>query len=185
MVLGKEITLLYCKLIVILRFAAMSLMTMPLLIINLGGEMLYILEQRLRVQNEPEKKIKKGNPPPSSSSSVLVFPRIPAHIKVWERNPLNHMEYFLPNSVPNFSQIFPFHTQIQYLSVSLYLFTQNITVKNPWEFSITPDCTVMSLLGVFTFSKCAQDLRNWLYLINVPETKQDTGGTSKGITLTT
>ncbi|XP_060767361.1 protein OSCP1a [Neoarius graeffei] len=37
----------------------MSLMTMPILIINLGGEMLYVLEQRLRIQNEPEKKIKK------------------------------------------------------------------------------------------------------------------------------
>ncbi|XP_017340070.1 protein OSCP1a isoform X1 [Ictalurus punctatus] len=38
----------------------MSLRTLPLLIINLGGEMLYILDQRLRARNESDDKIQKG-----------------------------------------------------------------------------------------------------------------------------
>ncbi|KAI5100857.1 protein OSCP1, partial [Silurus meridionalis] len=38
----------------------MSLRTLPLLIINLGGEMLYILDQRLRAQNQTDDKIQKG-----------------------------------------------------------------------------------------------------------------------------
>ncbi|GAA6095467.1 protein OSCP1a isoform X1 [Tachysurus ichikawai] len=38
----------------------MSLRTLPLLIINMGGEMLYILDQRLRSQNETDDKIHKG-----------------------------------------------------------------------------------------------------------------------------
>ncbi|KAF4081672.1 hypothetical protein AMELA_G00163850 [Ameiurus melas] len=38
----------------------MSLRTLPLLIINLGGEMLYILDQRLRARNESDEKIQKG-----------------------------------------------------------------------------------------------------------------------------
>ncbi|XP_069828754.1 protein OSCP1 isoform X2 [Dendropsophus ebraccatus] len=37
----------------------MSLRTLPLLFINLGGEMLYILDQRLRAQNIPPDKAKK------------------------------------------------------------------------------------------------------------------------------
>lgn len=37
----------------------MSLKTLPLLFINLGGEMMYILDQRLRAQNIPEEKAKK------------------------------------------------------------------------------------------------------------------------------
>ncbi|XP_077976868.1 protein OSCP1-like [Glandiceps talaboti] len=37
----------------------MSLRTLPLLFINLGGEMLYILDQRLRAQNIPSDKSKK------------------------------------------------------------------------------------------------------------------------------
>ncbi|XP_041069008.1 protein OSCP1 isoform X1 [Carcharodon carcharias] len=37
----------------------MSLRTLPLLFINLGGEMLYILDQRLRAQNIPSDKAKK------------------------------------------------------------------------------------------------------------------------------
>ncbi|XP_051892325.1 protein OSCP1 isoform X1 [Pristis pectinata] len=37
----------------------MSLRTLPLLFINLGGEMLYILDQRLRAQNIPNDKAKK------------------------------------------------------------------------------------------------------------------------------
>ncbi len=39
----------------------MSTRTLPLLFINLGGEMLYILDQRLRAQNIPADKAKKGN----------------------------------------------------------------------------------------------------------------------------
>ncbi|KAK3558850.1 hypothetical protein QTP86_030447 [Hemibagrus guttatus] len=38
----------------------MSLRTLPLLIINMGGEMLYILDQRLRAQKETDDKIQKG-----------------------------------------------------------------------------------------------------------------------------
>ncbi|MEQ2160692.1 Protein oscp1 [Goodea atripinnis] len=37
----------------------MSTRTLPLLFINLGGEMLYILDQRLRAQNIPADKAKK------------------------------------------------------------------------------------------------------------------------------
>lgn len=39
----------------------MSSRTLPLLFINLGGEMLYILDQRLRAQNIPVDKAKKGS----------------------------------------------------------------------------------------------------------------------------
>ncbi len=38
--------------------------TMPLLVINMGGEMLYILEQRLRAQSIPEEKSLRGMPSP-------------------------------------------------------------------------------------------------------------------------
>ncbi|KAK7107490.1 protein OSCP1-like [Littorina saxatilis] len=37
----------------------MSLKTLPLLFINLGGEMMYILDQRLRAQNIPQEKAQK------------------------------------------------------------------------------------------------------------------------------
>ena len=40
--------------------AKMSLKTLPLLFINLGGEMMYILDQRLRAQNIPQEKAQKG-----------------------------------------------------------------------------------------------------------------------------
>jgi hypothetical protein len=35
--------------------------TLPLLFLNLGGEMLYILEDRLKAQNVLPEKAKKGN----------------------------------------------------------------------------------------------------------------------------
>lgn len=38
----------------------MSLKTLPILFLNLGGEMMYILDQRLRAQNIAEEKAKKG-----------------------------------------------------------------------------------------------------------------------------
>ena len=38
----------------------MSLKTLPVLFLNLGGEMMYILDQRLRAQNIPDEKAKKG-----------------------------------------------------------------------------------------------------------------------------
>lgn len=38
----------------------MSLKTLPVLFLNLGGEMMYILDQRLRAQSIPEEKAKKG-----------------------------------------------------------------------------------------------------------------------------
>ena len=38
----------------------MSLKTLPFLFINLGGEMVYILDQRLRAQNITPDKAKKG-----------------------------------------------------------------------------------------------------------------------------
>lgn len=37
----------------------MSLKTLPLLFINLGGEMMYILDQRLKAQNIPQEKARK------------------------------------------------------------------------------------------------------------------------------
>lgn len=42
-------------------FSVMSGYTLPLLFINLGGEMLYILDQRLRAQKIAGEKAKKGN----------------------------------------------------------------------------------------------------------------------------
>ena len=36
-----------------------SMMGMPLLVINMGGEMIYILEQRLRAQSIPAEKSEK------------------------------------------------------------------------------------------------------------------------------
>jgi hypothetical protein len=36
-----------------------SLMTMPILIVNMGGEMVYILSQRLQAQKIPEAKSQK------------------------------------------------------------------------------------------------------------------------------
>lgn len=38
----------------------MSLKTLPLLVMNLGGEMLYVLDQRLQAPNIPEDKSQKG-----------------------------------------------------------------------------------------------------------------------------
>lgn len=38
----------------------MSTRTLPILFLNLGGEMLYILDQRLRAQSIPYEKAKKG-----------------------------------------------------------------------------------------------------------------------------
>ena len=38
----------------------MSAFCMPMLIINMGGEMVYILEQRLHAQNVPMDKSKRG-----------------------------------------------------------------------------------------------------------------------------
>ncbi len=39
----------------------MSLRTLPILFLNLGGEMLYILDQRLRAQNVLPEKASKGS----------------------------------------------------------------------------------------------------------------------------
>lgn len=39
----------------------MSQRALPILFLNLGGEMLYILDQRLRAQNIPEEKARKGD----------------------------------------------------------------------------------------------------------------------------
>lgn len=36
---------------------------MPMLIINMGGEMVYILEQRLEAQSVAPEKAKRGEPP--------------------------------------------------------------------------------------------------------------------------
>ena len=38
----------------------MSKHTMPILIVNLGGEMIYILEQRLEAQQVSQEKSRKG-----------------------------------------------------------------------------------------------------------------------------
>jgi hypothetical protein len=39
----------------------MSQFCMPMLIVNMGGEMVYILEQRLHAQSVPADKSKRGN----------------------------------------------------------------------------------------------------------------------------
>ncbi|XP_067867140.1 protein OSCP1 [Heterodontus francisci] len=49
----------------------MSLRTLPLLFINLGGEMLYILDQRLRAQNIPSDKAKKDDWPETDRQRVM------------------------------------------------------------------------------------------------------------------
>lgn len=46
-----------------LASGTMSMRTLPLLFLNLGGEMLYILDQRLRAQNIPGDKARKGEAP--------------------------------------------------------------------------------------------------------------------------
>lgn len=48
-----------------LATGAMSARTLPLLFLNLGGEMLYILDQRLRAQSIPGEKARKGERPRS------------------------------------------------------------------------------------------------------------------------
>lgn len=45
--------------------STMSVRTLPLLFLNLGGEMLYILDQRLRAQNIPGDKARKGERRPT------------------------------------------------------------------------------------------------------------------------
>ena len=47
----------------------MSMRTLPLLFLNLGGEMLYILDQRLRAQNIPGDKARKGERLPARTAS--------------------------------------------------------------------------------------------------------------------
>lgn len=54
----------------------MSVRTLPLLFLNLGGEMLYILDQRLRAQNIPGDKARKGERRPARAASPT--PRSPA-----------------------------------------------------------------------------------------------------------
>ena len=51
----------YCFISFINLIIRMSMHTLPILMINLNGEMIYILEQRLRAQNIPTPKIKKGS----------------------------------------------------------------------------------------------------------------------------
>jgi len=50
----------YCFNNLISLIVKMSIHTLPILMINLNGEMLYILEQRLRAQNIVAAKIKRG-----------------------------------------------------------------------------------------------------------------------------
>lgn len=45
----------------------MSARTLPLLFLNLGGEMLYILDQRLRAQSIPGEKARKGERRPAGA----------------------------------------------------------------------------------------------------------------------
>ena len=56
----------------------MSLKTLPLLFINLGGEMLYILDQRLRAQNIAKDKASKGGLQCSKIRTVRVCTSLPA-----------------------------------------------------------------------------------------------------------
>jgi hypothetical protein len=43
-----------------LNLSSMSLRTLPILFFNLGGEMIYILDQRLKAQNVSHTKSEKG-----------------------------------------------------------------------------------------------------------------------------
>lgn len=44
----------------LLTTMAGALMTMPMLVINMGAEMVYVLDQRLKAQNIPREKSAKG-----------------------------------------------------------------------------------------------------------------------------
>lgn len=39
----------------------MSYYSLPILVLNLGGEMFYVLDQRLKAQKVPQEKAQKGN----------------------------------------------------------------------------------------------------------------------------
>lgn len=51
----------------------MSVRTLPLVFINLGGEMLYILDQRLRAHNTSEDNSEKGRNRMTGLLGVYVF----------------------------------------------------------------------------------------------------------------
>lgn len=53
---------------------AMSARTLPLLFLNLGGEMLYILDQRLRAQSIPGEKARKGERRPGPLPEPVLPP---------------------------------------------------------------------------------------------------------------
>lgn len=53
----------------LLTSGTMSVRTLPLLFLNLGGEMLYILDQRLRAQNIPGDKARRGERHPARAAS--------------------------------------------------------------------------------------------------------------------
>lgn len=55
----------------------MSVRTLPLLFLNLGGEMLYILDQRLRAQNIPGDKARKGERHPAPQPAPRPAARSP------------------------------------------------------------------------------------------------------------
>lgn len=63
----------------------MSARTLPLLFLNLGGEMLYILDQRLRAQSIPGEKARKGElprrAPAARVGSVGRGPRVEAGLR--------------------------------------------------------------------------------------------------------
>ena len=48
----------------------MSLLAMPWLVVNLGTEMIYILDQRLKAQNIPPEKSSKVRSAPSPGASL-------------------------------------------------------------------------------------------------------------------
>jgi hypothetical protein len=54
------------------------LLAMPVLIINLGMEMLYVLEQRLRAQQIPPEKGRRGAFSVCNFGGLLAAPRLPA-----------------------------------------------------------------------------------------------------------
>jgi hypothetical protein len=91
---------------------------MPIIIINLGGEMMYILEQRLHAQAIPDDKAKKGAPPPLRLNAAVLqdILRTMYNAKFLE-------ELFKPQSVYNVSsarQVFDriAHSSIMRLSES-------------------------------------------------------------------
>ena len=77
----------------------MSLRTLPILFLNLGGEMLYILDQRLRAQSIPDEKARKGKVS-ISRADVFAFDKLwrPLEKALLTNLTNEHAKYFVPKT---------------------------------------------------------------------------------------